>query len=72
LTYLPLLISFLDVAENIAFTFLVRQYPHLNDLTVEVASFFNRAKWIFALITLLSFLYLLFGILIKKARNERN
>ena len=72
LIYLPLLISFFDVAENIAFTFLVRQYPHLNDLTVEVASFFNRAKWIFALITLLSFLYLLFGILIKKTRNKRN
>jgi hypothetical protein len=43
---LPLFLVLIDWGENIAIIILLRQFPHLKETTVRVASTFTTAKWI--------------------------
>ena len=56
----PFLIGFFDFLENIGILILLKQYPDLNVKMVFFTSLFTKLKWSFALLTIISVLFLFF------------
>ena len=64
---LPFVVSFFDVLENAGVGYLIREYPHLSEVSVAFTSTVNMLKWISAAVV-----FFIFVILLMLRRNVKN
>jgi len=67
----PFFISFFDLLENSGIVYFTVNYPNILPFTAIFVSVFNQLKWIFATITLLIVVFLIFRRLFVKSVSDK-